>query len=424
MRFVSTNFQSALIQFTSQTLISFVILTPIYLRNWTTGEYKTWLLLIIVFQILEIFDLGIIVGTVNRLSKAVGKSLKAAENCIKETSKALICIDLYLGSILALIITLFLVFTSKSNLILVSTVLLVNSVVNHWFGLILNISRVVDDQRKSFVFAGMYTFFQSCGWAIGAYMHKSLLFSSLIGLSICITLMICSIIFLITHEYRLKIFQGIRSIPKFYSLIQSIKVANLSYLFNTLISLASVHGYAIVVSFLVKSSIFISYSLLKTISRILISSSIALGNGYWISFAKIRDSDSSIKLMAKNLIKVTAFIIGFETLIIVLFVRIFFEEWTGNKIDLNMPMLLLLMIYSVIGAFAYTFKYIFFGIDEEKFIVKTTFLTLLFGLLLSVYLGFLFGISGIIWGQISSELILLIILIFRFHKAFIKGPIN
>jgi O-antigen/teichoic acid export membrane protein len=426
MKMVRTNIQSASIQFTSQilALITFVVFTPIYLKNWTSSEYRTWLLLIIIFQILEIFDLGIITGTVNRLSRALSESTEAAENFIKETTKALICIDLYIGAIIGLGFTVYLIAISMDNLIPICLVFLINSIINHWFGFVLNLSRVIDDQRKSFIFAGIYAFLQSCFWALGAHLEKSLLFSSTLGLLSCAALLIIAVFFLVNHEIRTLIAQSMLRFPKIYALIPSIRAANFSFLLNTLVSLISVHGYAVIVSLFVNASLFISYSILKTISRILISSSIALGNGYWSSFAKLKSQSLSVKSMAVSLIKIAFVVIFFETMMIAFFTRIFLEGWSGNKVAYSPPLMFLLLIYSAIGGFAYILKYIFFGINLEKFVVRATFATVLFGLLTSICLGFMHGLYGVVYGQIISELVLLIVLIYRLRTALLRGPVD
>ncbi len=426
MKLVRSNIQSASIQFTSQILglITFVVLTPIYLRNWTSDEYRTWLLFILVFQILEIFDLGLITGTVNRLSKSLSESSERAENFIKKASRALICIDLYLGALIALGFTICLFSTSKEDLIPISLVFLLNSIINHWFGFILNISRVIGDQRKSFVFAGFYAFLQSASWAFGAYLDKSLLFSSVVGLLSCAALLILAIAFLVNHRVRSVMAHSLARFPRIYSLIPSIRVGNFSFLLNTLISLISVHGFAIIVSLFVNSSLFISYSIFKTISRILISSSIALGNGYWSSFATLNARGSSIKSMAMSLFKIAFVVFFFEILIISLFTGLFLEEWSGNTISYNPTLMFLLLLYSVIGAFAYLVKYVFFGINLEKFVVGSTLSTVVFGLVVSTCLGFGYGLYGIVAGQIVSELILLLILFSRLHETLLNGPVD
>ena len=418
MNILKQNIQSALIQFTSQilTLISFLVLTPVYLKNWEPEEYRNWILLLIIFQVIEVFDLGQIVATINRVSRVLGESTKTKQDLIRNSAKALVTIDVYLGALIAVLIILVLATNSQTSLILICFIFLLNSITNHWFGFILNLSRVVGDQRKSFILGGFYAFLQSCVWALAAYLHKPILFSAIFGLVFCILFLFFSFFVLLSDEFRIAIVQSFSRVPSVHSLSQSIRAANYSFFLNTLISLLSANGYAVIASIFVGPSIFISYTVLKTISRTLITSSIAIGNSYWNLFAKIRGDNSAIKGLASNLIKITLVTIFFEATVVILFTKSFLEAWSGNTIVFDFSLMLLLVVYSIIGALAFSFRYIFFGISEEEFVVKIGSITLLLGLFLSAWFGSSKGVLGILCGQVVSEIILLLGLGIRFRK--------
>jgi hypothetical protein len=419
MNIFKQNYQAAAIQFTSQilTLISFLVLTPIYLKNWKPDEYRTWILLLIVFQVIEIFDLGQIVATINRVSEALGKSTKTAQDLIRDSAKALASTDFYLGALIGVLVTFVLTINSQTGLIPICVIFLINSITNHWFGFILNISRVIGDQRKTYLFSGFYVFFQSCMWALAAFLHQPILYSAVLGLIFCMIFLIFSFFKLLPYEVQKEIFPSFMQLPRVQSFFQSVKLANYSFFLNTLISLLSAHGYAVVASFFVQPSLFIAYIVLKTISRTLITSSIALGNSYWKSFAKIKANTSEVRALATNLIKITLITIFVEAVIIILFTKSFIEVWSRNTIIFEFSLMLLLTLYSVIGAMAYSLRYVFFGISEEKFVVTLSGVTLLSGLLLSIWLGSSMGVAGILYGQIAAETLLLLGLGIRLHKV-------
>jgi len=405
----SMHYKSAFIQFSSQilTLSSFVLFTPIYLSHWTQTEYKTWILYIAAFQIIEIFDFGLVLTTTNRITKSFTQSRSAGLSSIEVLAKSLLNIDLYIGSLILLIFFFLSELTPANIQLEICIIFLANSIINHWFGFVINISRVTEMQVHAFLVSGFYVFFQSCVWAFAVFHGFSLSFTAFAGLLYSLLYFTVCTVFLIEKDVKLAIFKGISSTSRPREVKESISNGNANFLGTTLISLLSVHAFAFIAGALVTPVQFIAYTIQKTLTRVLITTSMALGNSHWSKFAQLKSENQPIKSLSHKLIAINVLLNLVGSLILLLTANRFLQWWSNDSLEINNFNFLALILLAWLSSLTWILKYIHFGTSNEKIVRQLNIFSLVFGVIIASTLGILFDLTGIIAGQILSEFFLL-----------------
>jgi O-antigen/teichoic acid export membrane protein len=151
------------------------------------------------------------------------------------------------------------------------------------------------------------------------------------------------------------------------------------------------------------------YSILRTVSRLIIQINGLISNSFWpeLSSAFARKNFQDVKKIYRLSSKLIFWLSFIMLILLYFFGSQIINVWTKGKVELNMTIFLVLIFTAIFHTLWYVNFTLYASINKHKFFSALYLGLSIFGFILTGFLLHLFGIVGGTFGQFFSELIML-----------------